>query len=239
MNFTAQTNTAMKVGVVVCQCLAAELIVSCGQRTCASNIFQNQQVVDTRYLWKQDNSRKDFFKKNILLLLCSLLDYFIFYCGYLALFNSYGSKPIICLPCLKELLLLTWLTSLSTWFKVPCLHKCAFYVLKVVNVGVSCHKNDLYQFLLVCLSLSTSQMLVVWCNNCTGVCYRDFKVALTRRKAYSHCILQRSLWQVSAQIQWCWPWPCFALYKLYKVLSWSCCCVCMYALATDERQHSA
>lgn len=139
-----------------------------------------------------------------------------------------------------ELLLLTWLPSLSTRFSAPCLHKYAFYVHGVVKI-LACRdtENDLYQFLLVCLSLST-QMLAAWCNNCTGVCYRGFKVALTRRKDYSHCILQRSLWQVFAQIQeWCWPWPCFALYKLYKVLSWSCSCVCAYVLATDERELTA
>ena len=48
MNFTAQTNTTMKVGNMVCQCLAAELIVSCRQEMCVSKIFKKQQVLDAR-----------------------------------------------------------------------------------------------------------------------------------------------------------------------------------------------
>lgn len=35
--------------------------------------------------------------------------------------------------------------------------------------------------------------------------------------------------------KWSWPWTCLALQQLYKVLSWCCCSVWMYALATDER----
>lgn len=36
MNFTAQTNTTMKVGIMVCQCLAVELIVNCRQEMCVA-----------------------------------------------------------------------------------------------------------------------------------------------------------------------------------------------------------
>lgn len=66
-------------------------------------------------------------------------------------------------------------------------------------------------------------MLVARCNDSTGVCYRCFKVVLSRSAA--QCIPHRSLRAISAQIRWS-DADHEHTYKLYKLLSWSCRCVC-------------
>lgn len=182
---------------------------TCLNSESVSNVFQNQHIFDARV---NPESRTftvtiSFIKKHLAIARFSdfsgiLFTFFLLWQGTLQLWLwAYHLSSML----ERTASPLTWLASLSAWFWS--LHKYAFYVWCVQSceyVCVRCHKNGLYQFLLVCLSLSPSQMLVLWCNDCAGVCYRSFKVALWRRAVISseaHCILQRSQRAVSLQVR--------------------------------------
>lgn len=55
---------------------------------------------------------------------------------------------------------------------------CAMWAELLISLCVVSQKLYQYRFLLFCLSLRTSRMLVAWCNDSTGVSYRSFKGAL-------------------------------------------------------------